>query len=292
MISKMQVKDILQMISFVATTVSALTAVTAAIFVSRQIANIRRNREVDTLFKIISLSDDEKTYRAKERMKYDLRPELTFQELKQDKNTLGKFYQLVHFFETIGVVVSAGHVSEKLIFDKYGLFIIGSWGRLQNLIHSFRIDNQSYEYAENFQLLVSRYDRWAAKNKLKVITGERIRLNDARDFLDYRREQPMNHNYEKAQKFLNTTEGVEIARSLATHGLGIFVPHMHEDSSGEALPLPTGVVSHEDNLRVSFKNRQELDGKAVPVGWRWNGTEVEMCSACCGMDGGDGGRQV
>ena len=179
----------LQIISLLAPIVSAITAVIAAVFVSRQIAHIRRNREIDTLFKIIALSDLEDTRKAKEWLMYDLVKGLTIQQLRDDRETMRKFGQAVHLFETMGVIVNRGYVSEDLVFDKYGLLIIGAWGKLQAPITALRVESQNYEYAENFELLVSKYDIWARTVSLKTSKGERLKLKEAKNSLDYAKEK-------------------------------------------------------------------------------------------------------
>lgn len=162
---------------------SALIALIAAVFISRQIANIRRNREVDTLFKIIALADTERTVEAKDWLLYDLDKYSSAAQLRADKQALRHFSQMVHFFETMGVIVNNGYVPQELVFDKYGLLIIGAWNRLHNLISGMRIETQGFEYAENFELLVSRYDKWAREHPLKIAKGERMKQKEGRTFL-------------------------------------------------------------------------------------------------------------
>jgi hypothetical protein len=177
----------LDTLSKIAPIISAITAVIAAIFISRQIVNIRRNREVDSLSKIIALSDSQEMRAAKDWFIFELDTNQTVQQLKADREALKKLSFIVHLFETMGVLVNNGYISEKLIFDKYGLLIIGTWGRLEPLIVALRLDSGGYEYAENFELLVSRYDRWASKQPLKVNRGERLRLRDGKTYLKYER---------------------------------------------------------------------------------------------------------
>ena len=187
----MQLVEILQLVSYIAVTISALTAIIAAIFISRQVANLRRNREVDTLMRIIALSDSERTAQAKEWMMYDLKPGITLQDVKANKETMAKFSQLVHLFETAGVLVHRGYVPQDLVFDKYGLLIAGAWDKLRPLIVTLRANKQSEEFAENFELLVKEYDAWAREVPLKVAKGERVRLKEARSFLDHHRNEQL-----------------------------------------------------------------------------------------------------
>jgi len=181
----MQLNEFLTTASQLAPVISAFTAIVAAIFISRQVNNIRRNREVDTLFKLIDLVDSERMREAQDWLYYQLRHTVRLSQVKADKEVFRKFSNTVHLFETMGVIANHKLMSESLIFDKYGLLIIGAWHKLEHLINGHRLDSQSKEYAENFELLVSRYDHWARNFPLKALKGDRVRLRDGRHLLDY-----------------------------------------------------------------------------------------------------------
>lgn len=70
---------------------------------------------------------------------------------------------------------------------------------------------------------------------------------------------------------IGSPEVQELMQRLATYGLGICLPHSHDDSDATA-PLPAGVVQFEEGLRVSFvpEDDPRLVG-AVPVSWKWDG---------------------
>jgi hypothetical protein len=192
----MNVREVLTIASQIAPILSALTAIIAAVFISRQIANIRHNREVDTLLKIIAVSDQDRTRAAKEWMMYELDPAgLTIDHLRGDKQSMAHFSQLVHLFETMGVLVNREYIPRELIFDKYGLFIAGAWGKLQEPIRALRNRSNSAEFAENFELLAMEYDAWAQAVPLKMMKGRRKPLNDARDFLDHRKDHNDRTNF-------------------------------------------------------------------------------------------------
>lgn len=74
-----------------------------------------------------------------------------------------------------------------------------------------------------------------------------------------------------------------LIEELSRHGLGVFRPHRHAPS-GAIEPLPGGQVAVEADLRVRFVPKDAAPGGAVPVGWRWNGTTVEVCALCCTPD--------
>jgi hypothetical protein len=184
----MQLREVLVIASQIAPVMSTLTAIVAAVFISRQIANIRRNREVDTLLKIIAVSDQDRTRKAKEWMMYELDPKgLTIDHLKANRESMAHFSQLVHLFETMGVLVTRKYIPEELVFDKYGLFIAGAWGKLQGPIIALRTGSRSAEFAENFELLAREYDTWAQNVPLKLKRGARLSLSEASEFLDHRK---------------------------------------------------------------------------------------------------------
>jgi len=174
-----------EVLSKLAPVFSALIALIAAIFISKQIANIRRNREVDTLMKLITLADSDRMSDARDWLIYELHNYSTAQELKANREAMKKFSHIVHLFNTMGVLVNNGYIPETLVFSKYGLLVAGAWNRLQTLISSMRLDSQSQEYAEDFQLLVSRYDGWTKKHPLKAAKGDRMKLTQAKSYLDY-----------------------------------------------------------------------------------------------------------
>ncbi|AFY82671.1 hypothetical protein [Oscillatoria acuminata] len=96
---------------------------------------------------------------------------------------------------------------------------------------------------------------------------------------------------EKAQTSIDTPELQEILKKLSEYGLGVFMPHMHDPTTGNFAPLPPGIVSVEDNLQVSFLNASDPKiAQALPVGWIWdNGTQSVMnCVRCIEYSGRHG----
>ena len=88
-----------------------------------------------------------------------------------------------------------------------------------------------------------------------------------------------------AQEAINLPEVQEMLRKLAGHGLGIFMPHMHDEQTGEFQPLPDEFMQVESGLEVSFRSTEEVENHAdrfLPVGWVWRG-EASTPSAVCEM---------
>lgn len=84
-----------------------------------------------------------------------------------------------------------------------------------------------------------------------------------------------------AQEAINNKEVQEAAQTLAKYNLGIFVPHLHDEQTGEILPLPAAVISCERDLKITFLPSADVDTGMESVAWRWNGREIEVCASCC-----------
>ncbi len=101
-----------------------------------------------------------------------------------------------------------------------------------------------------------------------------------------------------AQEAMQLPDVQEMLRKLSEYGLGIFMPHMHDEASGAFQPLPEGILQVESAFEVSFRTAGEIVNQRslfLPVAWTWQaGTPAP--SAVCEMvwDGGssDSGRNA
>ena len=86
-----------------------------------------------------------------------------------------------------------------------------------------------------------------------------------------------------AQAAVHLPEVQEMLRKLSHHGLGIFMPHMHNEHTGEFQALPDEVVQVESGLAVSFQpttqNFNHVD-RFLPVGWFWRKGASTISAAC------------
>lgn len=91
-----------------------------------------------------------------------------------------------------------------------------------------------------------------------------------------------------AQEAIGLPEIQEILRRLSEYQLGIFMPHMHDERSGDFQALPDEVVQVESGLEVSFQSRRELEKQTdqfLSVGWVWRAgaaTPVAVCKMASG----------
>ena len=86
-----------------------------------------------------------------------------------------------------------------------------------------------------------------------------------------------------AQEAIHLPEVQEMLRRLSDYKLGIFMPHMHDDQTGEFIPLPDAVMQVESGMEVSFRPMQEIatqGDRFLPVGWAWRAGASTPVTAC------------
>ena len=86
-----------------------------------------------------------------------------------------------------------------------------------------------------------------------------------------------------AQAAILLPEVQEMLRRLSDYKLGIFMPHMHTEQTGEFEGLPDDLVQVESGLAVSFRASEELEREKalfMPVGWLWRGGKLTTAAAC------------
>lgn len=86
-----------------------------------------------------------------------------------------------------------------------------------------------------------------------------------------------------AQEAIHFPEVQEMLRRLSTHGLGIFMPHMHDERTGDFQPLADQVTQVESGLEVSFQPTEEIamqTDRFLAVGWVWRAGALTAAAAC------------
>ena len=86
-----------------------------------------------------------------------------------------------------------------------------------------------------------------------------------------------------AQAAIELPEVQEMLRRLSAYRLGIFMPHKHDEVTGEFLPLPDEVLQVESGLAVSFQRTDEIARQTerfLPVGWLWRAGAPTVAAAC------------
>ena len=86
-----------------------------------------------------------------------------------------------------------------------------------------------------------------------------------------------------AQAAIHLPEVQEMLCRLSEYNLGIFMPHMHDEQTGEFQPLPDNVMQVESGLEVSFQPTAEIANQTdrfLPVGWSWHAGATTIMAAC------------
>lgn len=86
-----------------------------------------------------------------------------------------------------------------------------------------------------------------------------------------------------AQAAMQLPEVQDMLRRLSAFQLGIFMPHQHNETTGEFLPLSADVTQVESGLAVSFQRLDEIVNQTasfLPVGWFWRAGASTVAAAC------------
>ena len=87
----------------------------------------------------------------------------------------------------------------------------------------------------------------------------------------------------RAQEAIQFPEVQDMLRRLSEYKLGIFMPHMHDEKTGEFKMLPDEIMQVESGLEVTFKRTEEISSQPdrfLPVGWVWRAGAASPASAC------------
>ena len=101
-----------------------------------------------------------------------------------------------------------------------------------------------------------------------------------------------------AQDAIHLPEVQEMLRKLSEYQLGIFMPHMHDERTGEFQTVPDKVMQVESGLEVSFRPMEEIASQTdrfLPVGWVWRAgasTPLAVCEMVSDEGAGDTERPV
>ncbi len=86
-----------------------------------------------------------------------------------------------------------------------------------------------------------------------------------------------------AQDAIQLPEVRAMLRRLADFHLGVFMPHSHDECTGDFRSLPDDVIQVESGLTVSFPPADVIMQQAhrfLPVGWMWRAGTVAAVAAC------------
>lgn len=97
-----------------------------------------------------------------------------------------------------------------------------------------------------------------------------------------------------AQEAIHLPEVQEMLRRLAEYRLGVFMPHIHDEQSGDFQSLPDEILQVESGLTVSFAPTEEIATQAnrfIPTGWFWRDGASAPVAVCEMVREGSDGAQ-
>lgn len=86
-----------------------------------------------------------------------------------------------------------------------------------------------------------------------------------------------------AQEAIHLPEVQQMLRRLSEYKLGIFMPHMHDEHTGQFQSLPDEVTQVEAGLEVSFQPSEKITSQTtrfLPVGWCWRAGALTASAVC------------
>lgn len=86
-----------------------------------------------------------------------------------------------------------------------------------------------------------------------------------------------------SQEAIHLPEVQEMLRRLSEYRLGIFMPHMHDERTGQFQLLPEEVMQVESGVKVSFQPMEAIANQTVrflPVGWLWRAGAAAPVAVC------------
>ncbi len=85
----------------------------------------------------------------------------------------------------------------------------------------------------------------------------------------------------RAQDAIHLPEVQAMLQRLSAYDLGIFMPHQHDERTGDFQPLPDDVMQVEAGCKVSFQRMDEIAAdRYLPVAWRWRAGAPTPASVC------------
>ena len=86
-----------------------------------------------------------------------------------------------------------------------------------------------------------------------------------------------------AQAAMNLPEVQAMLQKLSEFQLGIFMPHSHDEKSGQFQTLSNDVMQVESGLEVSFQPAKDIEAQTdrfLPVAWQWHAGAPRVASVC------------
>jgi hypothetical protein len=139
--------------------ISALTGVSAVIFILLQLRHMEQHRNMEISMKLFEWAESERLHKAlrwvEEQFQFDDYVKYRVQENADVE--IGDYpYEVTAFFEQVGFMVAKKFVDLDVIVDRLGNYIISDWKKLEPWILALRKEKGDASFGKHFQKLYAK----------------------------------------------------------------------------------------------------------------------------------------
>ena len=139
--------------------ISAVTGVSAAIFILLQLRHMEQHRNMEISMKLFEWAESDRLRKAFRWIDEEFQFEDYEKYRAQEKVSLeiGDYpYEVTNFFEEVGFLVGKRFVDLDVIDDRLGSYIVSNWKKLAPWIMTLRKEKGDKTFGEHFQRLYER----------------------------------------------------------------------------------------------------------------------------------------
>jgi hypothetical protein len=139
--------------------ISAVTGVSAAVFILLQLRHMEQHRNLEISMKLFEWAESERLRRAFRWVEEGFQFEDYEKYKAQGKNSFevsDYTYEVTAFFEQVGFMVDRKFVDLDVIVDRLGAYIVSNWKKLEPWILAVRKEKGDDAFGVHFQKLYAK----------------------------------------------------------------------------------------------------------------------------------------
>jgi hypothetical protein len=147
--------------------ISAVTGVSAAIFILLQLRHMEQHRNMEISMKLFEWAESDRLRKAFRWVEEEFQFE-DYEKFKAKEKVsleIGDYpYEVTAFFEQVGFMVDKKFVDLDVIVDRLGHYIVSNWKKLEPWILALRKEKGDSTLGEHFQKLYMKTFEYLGKN--------------------------------------------------------------------------------------------------------------------------------
>jgi hypothetical protein len=159
--------QVLVSLTDLAAIVSAVTGVSAAIFILLQLRHMEQHRNMEISMKLFEWAESDRLRKAFRWVEEEFQFE-DYAKYRAEQTAsieVGEYpYEVTAFFEQVGFMVGKNFVDLDVIVDRLGNYIVSNWKKLEPWIFALRKEKGDASFGEHFQKLYARAVDYLRKN--------------------------------------------------------------------------------------------------------------------------------